>query len=63
MPKLPRAECHVCHKSVPVRRDGELREHRTLGQLCAGSGRRARNLSVADEHALKMRREEGGRRA
>lgn len=44
MPKLPRAICHVCHRDVAVRSNGDLREHevwdRTTGRYkkCAGSG-------------------------
>lgn len=47
MPKLPRAECHICHRDVAVRSNGDLREHnawsRTSGRYekCTGSGKKA----------------------
>lgn len=44
MSALPRTECPWCGRSVPVRRNGALREHR-IAQLrdlpaCEGSGQR-----------------------
>lgn len=37
MPALPRAECPQCGRSVPVRRNGALREHRVLAAAVSSS--------------------------
>ena len=46
MTPLPRGECPVCHKQVPVRVNGTTREHtdndyQPLGGKCPGSGQPA----------------------
>jgi hypothetical protein len=37
---LPRSICSVCGRSVPVRRNGDTREHLdpSTGEKCAGAG-------------------------
>lgn len=41
MSALPRTECPWCGRSVPVRRNGALREHNLrAGRKCEGSGKR-----------------------
>lgn len=46
MPPLPRTTCHHCGRNVPVRRNGDLREHKTgvsmFPGLRPGSGQPAR---------------------
>jgi len=45
MPALPRGTCSVCRRSVPVRVNGDAREHRPSSnwrdqaKTCAGSGK------------------------
>ena len=56
MPPLPRAICPICHRSVPLRVDGEFREHRAEGggrehhasdRKCMGSGKTRTELAEA----------------
>lgn len=44
-PRLPRGACPACGKSVPLRRGGELRQHRVRHGICAGEGRTQEELS------------------
>lgn len=44
-----RVECPVCDKSVPLRRNGAMREHRYHGEhICSGSGKRPDELTGHD---------------
>jgi hypothetical protein len=40
MPSLPKEQCPVCRRQVPVRVNGDLREHTVAagGKRCPGSG-------------------------
>lgn len=65
MPALPRATCPVCARSVAVRREGEIREHRNPpiaehtawgmddipGRICRGSGQVTSESSAAAKAA------------
>jgi len=56
MPKLPRGTCQVCERSVPVRRNGDAREHRAskhkgASWKCAGSGYLVKEELAKKSHA------------